>query len=359
MAYVYRGGDYRNTADLAAWLAKEKPEPILEPDLPITDPHHHLWDAARGRYLFDEFLADLEPGHGHKIVRTMFEECHAMYRATGPEAMRPVGEVEFVRGVAAMSASGTYGPARIAVGMVARADLTLGTAIRPVLEAQVEAGGGLVRGIRFSMPWDPHEEINRYVTANVPPGRMQDPTFRAGVAEVGALGLIFDIWIYFTQIPELTALARAMPDVTIVLNHCGGPICVGPYAGHRDEYRAIWAGHMRELAACPNVYVKLGGLGMLHFGFDFHLRDVPPDSSDLAAGWRPYIETCIEAFGAQRCMYESNFPPDKQSCSYRALWNAFKRISAGASAAEKAALFTDTADTVYKLLTPGEAAPTF
>jgi predicted TIM-barrel fold metal-dependent hydrolase len=347
MAYVYRGGDYRDVDSLAAWLALQQPEDVLEPDLPIVDSHHHLWDSARGRYLMEELLADLAAGH--RVVKTIFEDCHAMYRASGPEEMRPVGEVEFVRGVAAMSASGNYGPTRIAAGMVAHADLTLGARVRPVLEAEIAAGGGRVRGVRFSMTWDPHEEINRYVTTKVAPGRMLDATFRQGVAQLGELGLVFDVWIYFTQIPELTALARALPGVSIVLNHCGGPICVGPYAGHRAEYMAVWAQHMHELASCPNVHIKLGGLGMLHFGFDFHLREVPPSSAELAAAWRPYIETCIEAFGARRAMFESNFPPDKQSGSYRNVWNAFKRIAAGASADEKAALFERTASEVYGL----------
>lgn len=347
MAYVYRAGDYRNPEALGLWLALQQPEEVLEPELPIVDSHHHFWDLARGRYLFDELLADLSVGH--KIVKTVFEECHAMYRATGPEEMRPVGEVEFVRGIAAMSASGNYGPTQVAAGIVARADLTLGARVRPTLEAEIAAGAGLVRGVRFSMPWDPHEEINRYVTAKVAPGRMQDATFREGVAQLGELGLAFDVWIYFTQIPELTDLARALPDTTIVLNHCGGPICVGPYAGHRAEYMAVWAKYMRELASCPNVYVKLGGLGMLHFGFDFHLRDLPPSSAELAQAWGPYIETCIEAFRAKRGMFESNYPPDKQSCSYLTVWNAFKRITSGASADEKAALFEGTASEVYGL----------
>jgi predicted TIM-barrel fold metal-dependent hydrolase len=248
-----------------------------------------------------------------------------------------------------MSASGNYGPTQVAAGMVAYADLMLGAGVRAVLEAEVEAGGGIVRGIRNSVTWDPHEEINRAATRRVPPGRLLDPTFRAGFAQLAPLGLCFDVWLYFTQIPDLTDLARAFPATRIVLNHCGGPICVGPYAGHREEYRAVWANQIRELATCPNVTVKLGGLGMLHFGFDFHLREVPPSSIDLAQAWRPYIEDCIGAFGVQRAMFESNFPPDKQSCSWRALWNAFKRIAAGASADEKAALFGGTASEIYRL----------
>jgi predicted TIM-barrel fold metal-dependent hydrolase len=347
MTYTYRGGDYRDVESLRAWLTGQAPEAVLEPDLPIIDPHHHLWDSTRGRYMLDELIADISTGH--KIVATVFEECHAMYRAAGPEALRPVGEVEFVRGAAAMSASGNYGPVRIAAAMVARADLTLGSCVRPVLEAEMAAGGGMVRGIRASMPWDPHEEISRHVTHPTEPGRLADPTFREGVAQVGQLSLVLDVWIYFTQIPELTSLARALPHVRIVINHCGGPICVGPYAEKRAEYMAVWATHMRELASCPNVHVKLGGLGMLHFGFNFHLREAPPSSAELAEAWRPYIEICIEAFSAKRAMFESNFPPDKQSCTYLTLWNAFKRITSNASSDEKAMLFAGTARDVYGL----------
>jgi L-fuconolactonase len=347
MAYVYRGGDYRSPAELAEWLARALPEEVLEPDLPITDCHQHLWDGDRGRYMMDELRADL--ASGHRIEKTIFEECRAMYRTSGPDEMRPVGEVEFVRRIAEESAASGRDRTRIAAGMVAHADLRLGARVRPVLEAEKEAGGALVRGIRFSMTWDPHEEISRYVSSKVEPGRLLDATFREGVAEVARAGLVFDVWIYFTQIPELTALARALPDARIVLNHCGGPICVGPYAADRARYREIWAQHMRDLAGCPNVHVKLGGLGMLHFGFDFHLRSRPPGSAELAEAWRPYIETCIELFGHRRAMFESNFPPDKQSCGYRAIWNAFKRIAATASPEEKQFLFSRAADEIYGL----------
>jgi predicted TIM-barrel fold metal-dependent hydrolase len=346
--YVYRGGHYRDDEPLQKWLAGQQPEPVLEPELPIVDPHHHLWDAARGRYLLSHVLADINSS-GHKIVKTMFEECEAYYRASGPEEMRPVGEVEFVRGIAAMSASGRYGPVQIAAGMVAYADMKLGARVRPVLEAEIEAGAGIVRGIRNCSQWDKHPEINKYIPAHIKPGWLLDANYREGVAQAGALGLVFDVWLYFTQVPELTALARALPNVKMVINHCGGPICVGPYAGHREKYRAIWAKSMQELATCPNVYVKLGGLGMLHFGFNFHLRDVPPTSAELAEAWRPYLETCIKAFGVKRAMFESNFPPDKQQCSYLTLWNAFKRITAGYSADEKAALYGGTACEVYGL----------
>lgn len=349
-AYTYRGATYRDPTALAAWLSGAPIEAPLEPELPIFDPHHHIWDnPKRGRYLFHDFLADVNES-GHAIRRTIFAECEAMYRADGPKEFRPLGEIEFVRGVAAMSACGQYGPLRVADRIIGHADLTLGRPIREVLEAGIEAGGGRLSGIRVCAAWDEHhDEIGRYVAHPVPPGHLLNPGLREGAAILAELGLNFETWIFFHQLPDLVELARAVPQATIILDHVGGPICVGPYAGNRQELFEVWRGHMRELATCGNVHVKLGGLGMLHFGFDFHLRDVPPSSEDLAAAWRPYMETCIEAFGVDRTMFESNFPVDKQSCRYGTLWNAFKRIASGASKEEKAALFANTASRVYRL----------
>jgi L-fuconolactonase len=345
---VYKGAIHRDNPTLLAWLAGWEKEPILEPDLPIIDPHHHFWETPkRGRYLLHEFLDDLNTGH--TIEQTMFLECEAMYRASGPELLHPVGEVEFVRGIAAMSASGNYGKTHITTGMVGYAELTLGAAVRETLEAEIEAGAGILKGVRYCMPWDKHDEVVRHVAKYVPPGRLLDPTFRQGVAQLAPLGLSFDVWVYFTQLGEVASLAQAFPDLTIIVNHCGGPICVGPYAGHRAEVIEEWRRNLAAVAACPNVHLKLGGLGMLHFGFDFHLRPKPPSSADLAEAWRPDVETGIELFSARRCMFESNFPPDKQSCTYPALWNAFKRLASGASAEEKARLFHDTAAEVYRL----------
>jgi L-fuconolactonase len=346
--YVYRGGVYRDNAALREWLAGQEPEPVLEPDLPIIDPHHHFWETPkRGRYLLHEFLDDL--GAGHAVTQSVFLECEAMYRAHGPEMLRPVGEVEFVRGLAAMSASGGYGPTKIAAGMVGFAELTEGASIRDTLAAEVAAGAEILRGIRYCMPWDKHEDVVKYVVRYIPPGLLLDPTFRQGFAQLKEFDLSFDVWMYFTQLQDVAALARAFPDTTIIVNHVGGPICVGPYTGHRAEVFEEWRRNLAVVATCPNVRIKLGGLGMLHFGFDFHLRDKPPSSADLADAWRPYIETCIELFGPKRSMFESNFPPDKQSCTYLTLWNAFKRIAAGASADEKTALFSGTAAEVYRL----------
>jgi L-fuconolactonase len=344
----YRGIAYRNDADLRAWLAKRPAETALEPELRIVDPHHHFWETPqRGRYLLPELLADI--GGGHNIVATVFLECRSMYRKAGPAEMAPVGEVEFVNGIAAMSASGGYGPCRVAEAIVGHADLTLGARVREVLEAEIEAGGGRFRGIRHGVSWDPNDAIQKFATRVVPPHQLRDPKFREGFAQLAPLGLSFESWQYHPQLPDAVGLARAFPDTTIILNHVGGVLGVGPYAGHRQEILASWKKDIADLAKCPNVVVKLGGIGMVSFGFDFCERNLPPSSEDLAAGWRQYIEPCIEAFGAERAMFESNFPPDKQSGGYTELWNAFKRITAGASAAEKRALYAGTAARVYRL----------
>ncbi len=327
------------------WLAR-RPEPALEPALPIVDPHHHLWDRPGWRYMLPDLLDDL--GAGHTVVATVFVQCRAFHRAAGPEEMRPVGETEFVNGVAAMSASGRYGPARVCAGIVGHTDLRLGARVAPVLEAHLRAGGGRFRGIRHITAQD-DDPVMLNPAYPVPARLMADATFREGFAALARARLSFDAWLYHPQIPELTALARAFPDVPIVLDHVGGPLGIGRYAGRRAAVFDVWRGAIRELATCPNVHVKLGGLGMRINGFGFEDGQDPPSSEALAAAWRPYVETCIEAFGAERCMFESNFPVDKGSYSYAACWNAFKRLAAGASAAEKAALFSGTATRFYRL----------
>src|SRR6195256_1526986 len=346
----YRGLSYRNNADLKAWLGKRPTEAALEPGLPIIDPHHHLWDTpVRGHYFLPELLADI--GAGHNIVSTVFLECQSMFRVDGPEEMRPVGEVEFVNGPAAMSASGQYGKTRVCEAIIGWADLMLGAKVRTVLEAEIEAGGGRFRGVRYGTSHD-ESVVGKHVSRPIPPHRLLDPKFREGFAELGKLGLTFDSWHFHPQLPDLVDLARAFPGTTIIVDHVGGHLGVGQYAGKQAETIPAWKKSMQELARCPNVNVKLGGLGMTSFGFGFHEREAPPSSQELADTWRPYIETCIEAFGPDRCMFESNFPPDKQCCGYTELWNAFKRITSGASAAEKTALYSGTAARVYKMIRP-------
>lgn len=329
------------------WLAKTA-EPILEPELEIIDPHHHLWEFPEHRYLLPDILADLQTGHN--IRSTVFLECTACFRADGPEELRPVGEVEFVNGIAAMSASGAYGPIRVAAGIVGLAELRLGSRVEEVLNKQIAVGGGRFRGIRYVATWDDKEPSVHNGHTN-PPQHMyrDDRKFHEGFAVLGKLGLTFDAFLYHPQLPDLIALARKFPEQPIVLDHCGGPLGTGWYAGKSDEIYASWSADIRELATCPNVFIKLGGLGMRVNGFNFHQMERAPTSEQLATAWKPYIETCIEAFGTNRAMFESNFPVDKLSGSYAVYWNAFKRLAAGASADEKADLFSGSARRFYRL----------
>src|SRR5229473_2537488 len=283
------------------WLALRKEE-IIDPARPIVDPHHHLWDRGGQRYLIEEMAEDI--ASGHNVIATVYVDCRSMYRAHGPEAFRPVGEVEFANGVAAMSASGSYGPAAICAGIVSHVNLLLGDDARPVLEAEITAGNGRFRGIRHSSAWDADLEVAG-MYAKRPKGLLLDP--------------------------------------------CGGPAGIGSYANRREEIFANWRASIQEIAKCPNVVVKLGGLAMRLLGHDFHERPLPPSSEEAAAAWRPYIETCVEAFGPARGMFESNFPPDKGQCSYQVIFNAFKRIAAQYSETEKTALFSKTATDFYKL----------
>jgi L-fuconolactonase len=328
------------------WLDRRHEE-VIDPDLPIVDPHHHLVERPEtGRYLLPDLLADI--GSGHNVTATVYLEWLSMYRAHGPAALRPVGEVEFANGVAAMTASGGYGTTQVCAGIVGYADLSLGAPVEKVLEAQITAGGGRFRGIRFIAATHP-DQTQWGSMVSRPAGLLLNQGVREGFARLAPLGLSFDAWLYHTQLGDLVDLARAFPATQIVLDHVGGPIGLGRYTGKRDEVFADWQARIRELAACPNVHIKLGGLGMRMFGFDVHTREMPPSSEELAAAWRPYIEACIAAFGPERAMFESNFPVDKGSCGYQMLWNAFKRIAAGCSATEKAALFSATATKFYRL----------
>jgi len=342
------------STDREQWLAQVK-EDILEPDLPICDPHHHLWDHPAGvvigghRYLIDELIADT--GSGHNVTSTVFVECKSMYRADGPSALCPVGETEFVNGVAAMSRSGQYGPTRVAAGIVSFADLTLGEGVGPVLDAHIAASPRF-RGIRHAAGWDASDQVRNSHT-NPPPSLFADGRFRRGFAELARRGLTFDAWLYHPQLPEVASLARAFPDTTIVLDHFGGPLGIGPYEGQRKEIFTYWRDAIRDVAGCPNVFAKLGGLVMPINGFGFHRRERPATSAELVEATRDWYLHAIDCFGPTRCMFESNFPVDKASCSYHVLWNSFKRIADGFGPVDKAALFHDTAVRAYRL--DGEA----
>jgi predicted TIM-barrel fold metal-dependent hydrolase len=329
------------------WLALT-PEPTLEPELPICDPHHHLWDfrpepVDYQRYLLQELAEDIHSGHN--VRSTVFIEVRTRYRTAGPEEMRPVGEVEFVEGLATEHARGTHGRARVAAAIIGYADLKRGEQVAPVLEAMHAASPTRFRGIRHSVGWDPSPElVNRDIQ-----GVLSSDQYRAGARVLASMGLCLENSLYHPQLAELAEFARAVPDLTIILNHIGGLVRIGPYANRDDEVLPAWRRGIAAVAACPNVIIKLGGVGQLRFGFGWHARPQPIGSEELAAALSPLMQYCIEQFGPDRCMFESNFPVDKVSYSYNVVYNAFKRLSQGFSAAERAALFHDTAARVYRI----------
>jgi len=325
-----------------AWLAKLR-EDVLEPDLPIIDAHHHLWDRPSGDYFLNELLADVTAGHN--VVSSVYIQCGMAYRQDGPADLRPVGETEFVAGVAADAVA--RGKPGLCAGIVGHCDFRIGERIDTVLEAHIQAGGARFKGIRQSAGWDPKIALRTATPA--PQGLLADTGFRVGLSRMRKYNLSYECSLYFTQLHELADLAQALPDLPILANHCGGPIGVGPYAENPAEVFATWRRNMQILAACPNVTLKLGGQAMPIRGYRFHEAPLPPSSGELAQAWRPFMETGIELFGANRCMFESNFPVDKGMCSYVSVWNAFKRIAAACTPDEKAALFHDTAARFYRL----------
>jgi predicted TIM-barrel fold metal-dependent hydrolase len=337
-------------------------ESILEPDLPIIDPHHHLWDlrpllpafpeprhafletlAGAAYYAFDQLHEDTHSGHN--VVATVFMECGAFYDARRGEALKSVGEVEFVNGVAAQGASGLYGEYRPCAAIVGHADLTLGAKAGEVLDALQAASHRFV-GIRHSAAWDADPDVLG-PPFHAPEGLYLDATFRQGFAELGKRGLTFDAWLLEPQLGDLVDLARAFPDQPIVLDHCGTPLNTASYRGKLHENFDRWRRSIHAVAECPNVHVKLGGLAMAFCGMPEEGPCGGAGSEHLAGLWRPYIETCIEAFGASRAMFESNYPVDRWGATYPVLWNAFKRLASGASADEKRDLFGSTAARVY------------
>jgi predicted TIM-barrel fold metal-dependent hydrolase len=330
----------------------EDEAPLL-PELPIIDAHHHLYafpasaTAPARQYLLPDLLKDIDAS-GHRVVATCAVEDYAMYRADGPAELRSLGETEFVNGIAAMAASGVYGPCRVAAGFVGFVDLRLAERLRPVLEAHIAAAGGRLRAIRNASAWDPYPVFGKQID----PTRfalLRDPDFRRGAAQLAPLGLAFDAFCFHTQLDDVADLAAALPDTAIVLNHLGTPLGIGPYAGRRDEVFAVWKAKMKALSAHPNVSVKIGGLGMAMTGLPSADRKPRARSAVLADEWRPYVQTCIDAFGVHRCMFESNYPPDGATATYGGVWNTFKRLTADYSPAERAALFAITANRVYRL----------
>lgn len=329
-----------------AWLNQWREAPLLA-DVPVIDAHHHLWDRPGDRFLAEDYLEDTNSGH--KIIASVYVEGRSMYDFNSPQAFWPVGEVAFARDIAASAASPVEAT-HMCAAIVGHVNLCLGEQVRPVIEAMGRAGGGYLRGIRHVSAWDADPAVSRPI-ATRPPGLLLDTNFRKGFSVLSETGLSFDAFVFHPQIAELADLAACFPDTSIVLDHCGGPVGIGRYAGRRDEAFQDWRCALRAIAENENVTVKLSGLGMRMPGFDFHVRQCPPNSTELAAAWSPFLETCIDAFGSKRCMFASNFPPDKGTCSFDVLWNAFKRVCAGASPDELSALFHATAAQTYRICT--------
>lgn len=330
-----------------AWLARAVAEEPLEPDLPIVDTHMHLWHREQHRYFVEEFAADLAAS-GHRVIATVAEDCGAMFRADGPEHLRCIGETEFMVGMAAAAASGKYTRCRVGAAFVAQVNLTLGERTREQLVAHQQAANGRLGGVRHTAKWD----ADPVVRGKVGPGRpglLLEPEFGRGLDIAAAMGLAFDVSIYHSQLSDAVALARAHPEARIVVIHSASPVGYASYAGREDEVHAAWLSGMKQLAACPNVSVKLGGLLMNLANFDFTQAPRPPTSEELAQLWRPYIEPCLELLGAGRCMVAGNFPVDKAGLTYGSVWNMFKRITAGCSADEKQLIYSDTARRVYRI----------
>ncbi len=325
-----------------AWLNQVE-EGALDPALPIIDSHHHLWEHEGDRYLLQELSSDL--AGGHNVVSTVYLQCGWQLRQDGPAAYRAVGETQAVRLVGALCETGSYAPMGTCAGIVGFADLRLDE-LDDVLDAHQAAGGLRFRGVRHSAALDP--AVVPMTSSIPPPGLLLDAEFQRGLRRLGARGLTYDAWQYHPQLSDLLQAARAAPGTSIVVNHVGGPLRA-PYRDQPEEVRRAWLSGMTALAGCRNVFVKLGGLGMAINGFDYHQDERPPTSEQLAADWRPWIEPCIELFGAERCMFESNFPVDKAMVGYTVLWNAFKRIAGSATNAEKSALFQGTAARFYGL----------
>ncbi len=348
-AETYRGNRRRNALELKQWHGGLPPEPALDSWVPIVDPHHHLYGTQSDafHYTLEDLVGDLSSGH--RVMGTVYLEAYdSGWKTDGPQALRSSGEVEMIVRVAGSQPLSTpLGPCRVAAGIVSNVDLTLGDEAQAVIERHVEASRGRLRGIRHHLTHD-EGAAGRFVY-NKPPYLAADPAFRAGFGCLARAGLAFDAFIFHSQLDDLADLACAFPQTPIVIDHVGTRIHVAEYARRHDEVMAVWERGMRELARLPNTFVKLGGLGMPIFGFGFEHGERPASSHALAAAWAPTIDRCIEWFGADRCMFESNFPVDKQSCSYSALWNAFKRVTAGRSAGERQALFYRTACRVYRL----------
>ena len=337
--------------EVEGWLDLVQEE-ILEPDMEIIDPHHHLWHGPQDppgvkgsyRYLLQDLWRDTSSGHN--IKKTVFIDCGQEYRSEGPEEFKPIGETEFVVQIAKQAQEDST-QAQIA-GIIGHANMMLGTSVKEVLELHAEKGEGLFRGIRHAGGWDEDERVKNAHSHPTPHIYLEDK-FQQGLQMLASMGMVFDTWHYHNQIRDLTELAKNLPELVIIHDHFGGPLGIGPYKGKRDEIFDQWQEDIYELSQCGNVYSKLGGLAMPVNGWDWHKRDVPASSDEIVSEQGKYYLYTLKCFGSERCMFESNFPVDKQSISYHVIWNAYKKLVKNFSDVEKSNLFYKTAEKVYKL----------
>lgn len=345
----FRGNSPKITRELLQWHGRLQREVALDPNIPIVDAHHHLHGKATDDYFYrtEDLNADLSSGHA--VIGTIYVEgFKSGWRDGGPEAMRPVGEVEMIVEATRVSPQLAHGACRVAAGIVSFADLLLGDGIAPVLEAQMAASQGRLRSVRPSMSWDGGtvgSALSRMARRNA----ISDPGFRRGVACVQALGLSLDVWVLSHQLQDVVGLVDAFPDLEVVLCHVGGLLGVAEHRSRHASSYAAWLHDLRVLAERPNVRVKVGGMGMPMFGFGFEFEDRPATSSELALAWQPLIDACVETFGPGRCMFESNSPVDKQASGYVEIWNAFKRTTRHLSPDERRSMFYGTACEAYRL----------
>jgi L-fuconolactonase len=319
------------------WLALRQ-EPVLDPETPIVDPHHHLWDRGGHTYLPAQFAQDAA---GHNLLASLYVECLSHYDDGGPESLRPAGETAYVAALVQAVDTG------IAAGILAYADLSLGHAVDAVLDAHTAVADGRLRGVRYTTAWDGDPAIHASYPTR--PGMLLEASVQAGADRLAPHGLVLDVWVYFHQLGDVAALARACPELTIVVDHAGGPIGMGGYAERRHAVFTQWRSALQVLGSLPNVRLKFGGLAMPLSGFAWRKLEQPPSSEALARAWHPYFETCLEIFGPERCMFESNFPVDRSGCTYASLWNAFKRLAAPLAPIERQALLSANALKVYRL----------
>jgi L-fuconolactonase len=328
-------------------LRAGRDEPILDPEIAIVDSHQHLFQRPTLRYLFDDYLADTNAGH--RIIASVYVETQAFARARGPEWLRPLGEIEFANGIGAMSASGAFGDSRICAAIVGYADLRLGDQLGDYLDRALALAPDRFRGLRQIAVDHPTEAPYRYIAHRPPRGLFKHPEIHNSLRQVARRGLVFDVAAFHTQLPDVIPLADAFPETCFVINHCGHAILMDTPVADRPDVFRLWRATLAECARRPNIICKIGGLGLPFWGFGLEERTDPIGYMELASIWKPWVETTIELFGADRCMMESNYPPDSRSAGFVPLWNAMKYLVRSASESEKAAMFRDTAVRVYRI----------